>query len=214
MLERSINSRDKLTLTNANFHSMDLNHSLTNSYMTTSCIKAKNNSKKKKRHVNSYMEEFLEKRRMAAEFAQSKRSTSSNNKRVKLPEDEKNNECDIEAIDIKNLKNNLPGETKALIDNSNNLKKYITTSNKINNISRENNNYNKYNNFKRHNIVYTKKTNLSSQNIVKNNTNITNITNISNHSFTENRYNTNHNDNDNENEEQCNIIHRLLYRGN
>ena len=211
MLERSINSSNKLTLTNANFHSMDLNHSLSNSYMTTSYIKCKNNSKKKKRHVNSYMEEFLEKRRMAAEFAQSKRSTSSKNNRVKLPEDDKNNECDIninmkkieETINIKNLKNNLPGKTTELIDNSNNLNKYITSSNKINNITRENNIYNKYNNFKRHNIVYTKKTNLS-QNNVKNNTNITNITNISNRSFTENRYNTNHNDN--ENEEQCNII--------
>ena len=210
MLEKSINSRDKLTLTNANFHSMDLNHSLSNSYLTTSYIKVKNNSKKKKRHVNSYMEEFLEKRRMAAEFAQSKRSTSSKNNRAKLTEDEKNNEYDInmnikkieETINIKNLKNNLPGKTTALIDNTNNLKKYITSSNKINNISRENNNYNKYNNFKRHNIVYTKKTNLS-QNTGKNNTNVTNITNISNHSFTENRYNTNH---ENENEEQCNII--------
>ena len=47
MLDKSIKSRDKLTLTNANFHSMDLNHSLSNSYMTTSYIKHKDNSKKK-----------------------------------------------------------------------------------------------------------------------------------------------------------------------
>ena len=221
MMEKSINSRDKLTLTNANFHSMDLNRSLSNSYMTSSYIRVKNGSKKKKRHANSYMEEFLEKRRMAAEFAQSKRSISSKNNRTKLTEDEKNNkdtEYDIsmnikkmdETININNLKNNLPGKTKELINNTNNLNKYITSSNKTNSISRQENytiGHNKYNNFKRHNIVYTKKTNLS-QNTGKNNTNITSITNLSNHSYTENRYNTHHdNDNDNENEEQCNIIH-------
>ena len=187
MLEKSTNSKDKLTLTNANFHSMDLNHSLSNSYMTSSYINGKNNSKKKKRHVNSYMEEFLEKRRMAAEFAQSKRSTSSKNNKAKLTEDNKDSEYDInlnikkieETINIKNLKNNLPGKTTELIDNTknnNNLSKYINSTNKnndtndtnfinkINNATRQNNyvnSHNKYNNFKRHNIVYTKKTNIS-----------------------------------------------------
>ena len=80
-------------------------------------------------------------------------------------------------ININNLKNNLPGKTKELIDNTNN------------NII-----YNKYNNYKRHNIIYTKKANFSQNNNYKN-------MNLSSHSFTEDRYNINH-----ENEEQCNII--------
>ena len=188
MLDKSIKSRDKLTLTNANFHSLDLNHSITNSVLTSSYIVLKDGTKKKKRHVNSYMEEFLEKRRMAAEFAQSKRSTSTKNYRVKLIKNEENvkdEEFNVninikkmeEIININNLKNNLPGKTKELIDNTNN------------NIIQ-----NKYNNYKRHNIIYTKKINLSQNNNYKN-------TNFSNHSFTEDRYNTNH-----ENDEQCNII--------
>ena len=188
MLDKSIKSRDKLTLTNANFHSLDLNHSINNSVLTSSYIVLKDGTKKKKRHVNSYMEEFLEKRRMAAEFAQSKRSTSTKNYRVKLIKNEENikdAEFNVninikkmeEIININNLKNNLPGKTKELIDNTNN--------NIINN---------KYNNYKRHNIIYTKKTNLSQNNNYRN-------MNLSNHSFTEDRYNTNH-----ENDEQCNII--------
>ena len=191
MLDKSIKSRDKLTLTNANFHSLDLNHSINNSVLTSSYIVLKDGTKKKKRHVNSYMEEFLEKRRMAAEFAQSKRSTSTKNYRVKLIKNEENikdAEFNVninikkmeEIININNLKNNLPGKTKELIDNTNN-----TNNNIINN---------KYNNYKRHNIIYTKKTNLSQNNNYRN-------MNLSNHSFTEDRYNTNH-----ENDEQCNII--------
>ena len=191
MLDKSIKSRDKLTLTNANFHSLDLNHSINNSVLTSSYIVLKDGTKKKKRHVNSYMEEFLEKRRMAAEFAQSKRSTSTKNYRVKLIKNEENlkdQEFNVninikkmeEIININNLKNNLPGKTKELIDNTNN-----TNNNII---------HNKYNNYKRHNIIYTKKTNLSQNNNYRN-------MNLSNHSFTEDRYNTNH-----ENDEQCNII--------
>ena len=126
MLDKSIKSRDKLTLTNANFHSLDLNHSINNSVLTSSYIVLKDGTKKKKRHVNSYMEEFLEKRRMAAEFAQSKRSTSTKNYRVKLIKNEENlkdQEFNVninikkmeEIININNLKNNLPGKTKELI---------------------------------------------------------------------------------------------------
>ena len=214
-------SRGQLTLTNANFHSFDLNHSISNSVLTSSYIVLKDGTKKKKRHVNSYMEEFLEKRRKAAEFAQSKRSISTKNYRVKLIEeskDIKDKEINVninikkmeETININNLKNTLPGKTKELIDNTkninttNNLYKYINihkneneNGNKNDDINRQNNNNNivknKYNNFKRHNIVYTKKTNLS-QNIGRN-------ANISNHSFTENRYCSN-----NDNEDQLNIL--------
>ena len=189
MLDKSIKSRDKLNLTSANFHSLDLNRSITNSVLTYSYIILKDGTKKKKRHVNSYMEEFLEKRKMAAEFAQSKRSTSTKNYRVKLIKNEENmkdEEFNVniniknmeEIININNLKNNLPGKTTELIDNTNN-----------NNIIQ-----NKYNNYKRHNIIYTKKANLSQNNKYKN-------MNLSNHSFTEDRYNTNH-----ENDDQCNII--------
>jgi len=189
MLDKSIKSRDKLNLTSANFHSLDLNRSITNSVLTSSYIILKDGTKKKKRHVNSYMEEFLEKRKMAAEFAQSKRSTSTKNYRVKLIKNEENmkdEEFNVniniknmeEIININNLKNNLPGKTTELIDNTNN-----------NNIIQ-----NKYNNYKRHNIIYTKKANLSQNNKYKN-------MNLSNHSFTEDRYNTNH-----ENDDQCNII--------
>ena len=212
MFEKSIKSRDKLTLTNANYHSLDLNHSLNNSFLTSSYVVLKDGTKKRKRHVNSYMEEFLEKRRMAAEFAQSKRSTSTKNYRVKLIKNEENikdAELNVninikkmeESININNLKNNLPGTTKELINNSNNiiennLSKYLNVhtsdDNKPKNKTPSNIlSHNKYNNFKRHNIVYSKKTNLS-QNNTKN-------INISNHSFTEDRYNTNQ-----ENDEQCN----------
>ena len=194
--------QEKMTLTKSNFHSVDLNHSLSNSYLTSSYIILKDGSKKRKRNINSYMEEFLEKRRMAAEFAQSKRSTSTKNYRVALDKDFNMNNINIkkieESININNLKNNLPGKTKPLIDNrsdNNNIKNLIINNENINNnyyINRQNNYHmihNKYNNFKRHNIVYTKKNNLS-----QNNNN-----NISNHSFTENRYSS-------VNEEQCNII--------
>ena len=142
-------SRGQLTLTNANFHSFDLNHSISNSVLTSSYIVLKDGTKKKKRHVNSYMEEFLEKRRKAAEFAQSKRSISTKNYRVKLIEeskDIKDKEINVninikkmeETININNLKNTLPGKTKELIDNTkninttNNLYKYINIHNNEN----------------------------------------------------------------------------------
>ena len=211
MLDKSTKLRDNIALTNTNYHSFDLNRSLAKSVFTSSYIVLKDGSKKRKRNANSYMEEFLEKRRMAAEFAQAKRSTSTKNYRVKLINNEENTKdvelnVDInlkkieESININNLKNNLPGKTKELIDNTNNnnyLSKYINVHNN-NNVQKITNNnvaQNKYNNFKRHNIIYTKKNNLS-QNNIKN-------TNISNHSFTEDRYNNTNHDN---NEDQCNII--------
>ena len=215
MLHKSTNLRDNLALTNTNFHSLDLNRSTAKSVLTSSYIVSKDGTKKRKRNANSYMEEFLEKRRMAAEFAQSKRSTSTKHHRVKITQDEESKkeaelDDDInikkieERININNLKNNLPGKTKELIDNTNN-----NISNNKSNSNLNDNNYlsryinvisnnpanNKYNNFKRHNIIYTKKNNLS-QNNIKN-------TNISNHSFTEDRYNTNTN---HDNDDQCNII--------
>jgi hypothetical protein len=144
--------------------SLDLNRSMTNSIITSSYIILKDGTKKKKRHMNSYMEEFLEKRRMAAEFAQSKRSTSSKNPKVRVNKN-MNNSNDYkfninikkieEAISINNLKNNLPGKTKALIDNTNlqnnnsNLEKN-ETDNKANMLFQDNSNkYNKYINVSR-----------------------------------------------------------------
>ena len=174
MLDKSTKSRDKLTLTNVNFHSFDLNHSINNSFLTSSYIVLKDGTKKRKRHINSYMEEFLERRRMAAEFAQSKRSTSSKNYRAKFIKNEENMKdtefkVDInikkleESININNLKNNLPGKTRELIDNTNNIRennlgKYINIHNNtdVENVNKKiiNNKivHNKYNNFKRHNI--------------------------------------------------------------
>ena len=141
--------QEKMTLTKSNFHSVDLNHSLSNSYLTSSYIILKDGSKKRKRNINSYMEEFLEKRRMAAEFAQSKRSTSTKNYRVALDKDFNMNNINIkkieESININNLKNNLPGKTKPLIDNrsdNNNIKNLIINNENINNnyyINRQNN---------------------------------------------------------------------------
>ena len=130
MLDKSTKLRDNIALTNTNYHSFDLNRSLAKSVFTSSYIVLKDGSKKRKRNANSYMEEFLEKRRMAAEFAQAKRSTSTKNYRVKLINNEENTKdvelnVDInlkkieESININNLKNNLPGKTKELIDNTN-----------------------------------------------------------------------------------------------
>ena len=126
MKEKLNKSGAKSIIMNNNNCSFELNRSVANSIITSSYIILKDGTKKRKRHVNSYMEEFLEKRRLAAEFAQSKRSTSSKNPRIKIDKNINNNNilnCNInikkieEAISINNLKNNLPGKTTALIDN-------------------------------------------------------------------------------------------------
>ena len=72
-----------IIMTNNNC-SFDLNRSVAHTIISSSYIVLRDGTKKRKRHVNSYMEEFLEKRRLAAEFAQSKRSISSKNPRVRI----------------------------------------------------------------------------------------------------------------------------------
>ena len=160
MKEKLNKSGAKSIIMNNNNCSFELNRSVANSIITSSYIILKDGTKKRKRHVNSYMEEFLEKRRLAAEFAQSKRSTSSKNPRIKIDKNINNNNslnCNInikkieEAISINNLKNNLPGKTTALIDNVNynnndiildnrndkeiDINKYITIPNEEENVS-------------------------------------------------------------------------------
>ena len=160
MKEKLNKSGAKSIIMNNNTCSFELNRSVANSIITSSYIILKDGTKKRKRHVNSYMEEFLEKRRLAAEFAQSKRSTSSKNPRIKIDKNINNNNnlnCNInikkieEAISINNLKNNLPGKTTALIDNVNynnndiildnrndkeiDINKYITIPNEEENVS-------------------------------------------------------------------------------
>ena len=127
MKETSKTGAKSIIMSNNN-RSFDLNRSVANSIITSSYIVLKDGTRKRKRHVNSYMEEFLEKRRMAAEFAQTKRSTSSKNPRIKVDKSLKDNLDENysmnlqrieQAISINNLKNNLPGKTTALIDNTN-----------------------------------------------------------------------------------------------
>ena len=136
--------------------SLDLNRSVCNSIITSSYIVLKDGTKKKKRHVNSYMEEFLEKRRMAAEFAQSKRSTSSKNPKIRRDKNMNNNidnKYNInlkkieEAISINNLKNNLPGKTTALIDNTNYQNNILDRNEIENNNILFTDNPNKYNKY-------------------------------------------------------------------
>ena len=147
MKEKTDKTGAKSIIMSNNNASFDLNRSVANTMITSSYIILKDGTRKKKRHVNSYMEEFLEKRRMAAEFAQTKRSTSSKNPRIKIDKsvkdnlEENYNNINIkrieQAISINNLKNNLPGKTTALIDN---------TEMKSNNILLEKNDKKKENN--------------------------------------------------------------------
>ena len=107
--------------------SLDLNKSISNSIISSNYILLGDGKIKRKRNKNSYMESFYEKRRMAAEFAHSKNkfycSSSSitpiNIHKSSYNENKLQNLENI--ININNLKNNLPGKAKPLIDNSNNI---------------------------------------------------------------------------------------------
>ena len=195
--------------------SLDLNRSMTNSIITSSYIILKDGTKKRKRHMNSYMEEFLEKRRMAAEFAQSKRSTSSKNPKVRVGKNmNSSNDCKYninikkieEAISINNLKNNLPGKTKALIDNTNlqnnnDIMEKNETDNKANMLFQENSNkYSKYINVSNKEEVNkesdTKSLIINNQNInnnfyinEQNNYNISNANTNTDKDYLEKKYN-------------------------
>jgi len=195
--------------------SLDLNRSMTNSIITSSYIILKDGTKKRKRHVNSYMEEFLEKRRMAAEFAQSKRSTSSKNPKVRVNKNmSSSNDYKYninikkieEAISINNLKNNLPGKTTALIDNTNfqnnnAILEKNETDNKGNMLFQDNSNkYSKYINVSNkeevNKVSDTKSLIINNQNInnnfyinEQNNYNISNANSNNDKDYLEKKYN-------------------------
>ena len=185
MKEKTTKSGAKSIVMGNNNCSFDLNRSVANSIITSSYIILKDGTKKRKRHPNSYIEEFLEKRRMAAEFAQTKRSTSSKNPRVKIDKSlkdtiDENYSINIKKIEqvisIQNLKNNLPGKTTAIIDNTNIENEEIILdknidNNKFNMIYPDNiNKYNKYINIqnKEDSIDNTKNLIINNQNINNN----------------------------------------------
>ena len=126
------------------------------SIISSDYIFLKNGKVKRKRGKNSYMETFLEKRRMAAEFAQSKVCYSTISCKAKNNINLQNNRLYLkgiqEIININNLKNNLPGVAKSLIDNTDNIKNkrntysnefFVQNINDINIINTTNTNDNK-----------------------------------------------------------------------
>ena len=126
------------------------------SIISSDYIFLKNGKVKRKRGKNSYMETFLEKRRMAAEFAQSKECYSTISCKAKNNINLQNNRLYLkgiqEIININNLKNNLPGVAKSLIDNTDNIKNkrntysnefFVQNINDINIINTTNTNDNK-----------------------------------------------------------------------
>ena len=141
------------------------------SVISSDYVFLKNGNVKRKRNKNSYFETFLEKRRMAAEFAQSKRCYSTIATKIQHLNKSNNNNNNIkqnnklfyhgmqEIINMNNLKHNLPGKATPIIDNTDNLlkieeEKIIAESennnNNLNNYFSENNiniiNKNKINN--------------------------------------------------------------------
>ena len=94
------------------------------SIISSDYVFLKNGNVKRKRNKNSYFETFLEKRRMAAEFAQSKRCYSTVSTKITYI-NKNNNKLPLnglqDIINMKNLKNNLPGKATSLIDNTNNI---------------------------------------------------------------------------------------------
>ena len=213
MNEKVYKSGPKSIVMTNNNCSFDLNRSMNNSIITSSYIILKDGTKKRKRHVNSYMEEFLEKRRLAAEFAQSKRSSSSKNPRIRINKnidnnlDFNNNNINIkkieEIISINNLKNNLPGKTTALIDNTNIQNNEVileknSQENKIDILNKENKNkYSKYinisnysNNIPNHNNLIINNQNINNNYYISKQNNYNyNIPNNMTSKIIENKYN-------------------------
>ena len=127
------------------------------SVISSDYVFLKNGNVKRKRNKNSYFETFLEKRRMAAEFAQSKRCYSTISTKIQHLNKSNNNNTKPnnklfyqgmqEIINMNNLKHNLPGKAKPLIDNTDNLKKIdeeksikeSENNNNVNNYISENN---------------------------------------------------------------------------
>ena len=120
------------------------------SVISSDYIFLKNGNVKRKRNKNSYFETFLEKRRMAAEFAQSKRCYSTlstkiqNNCKNNINNNSKPKNQILypgmqEIININKLKHNLPGKATSIIDNTENIIKSnnneIIKSDEINKIN-------------------------------------------------------------------------------
>ena len=99
-----------------------------NSIISLDYLFFKNGIFKRKRNKNSYIEAFLEKRRLAAEFAQKRLSYSTISIKPKIINNEKTNVLSLNEVqdlaNINNLKKNLPGKSLSILDNknSNNLK--------------------------------------------------------------------------------------------
>ena len=120
------------------------------SVISSDYIFLKNGNVKRKRNKNSYFETFLEKRRMAAEFAQSKRCYSTlstkiqNNCKNNINNNSKPKNQILypgmqEIININKLKHYLPGKATSIIDNTENIIKSnnneILKSDEINKIN-------------------------------------------------------------------------------
>ena len=107
------------------------------SIISSDYVFLKNGNVKRKRNKNSYYEAFLEKRRMAAEFAQSKRCYSTVSTKITYA-NKNNNKRPIyglqDIINMNNLKHNLPGKATPIIDNTNNIynEDYFFSKNIIN----------------------------------------------------------------------------------
>ena len=125
------------------------------SVISSDYVFLKNGNVKRKRNKNSYFETFLEKRRMAAEFAQSKRCYSTIVTKIQHLNKNNNNSNNIkqnnklfyhgmqEIINMNNLKHNLPGKATPIIDNTDNLLK-IEEEKIIAECENNNNNLNNY----------------------------------------------------------------------
>ena len=125
------------------------------SVISSDYVFLKNGNVKRKRNKNSYFETFLEKRRMAAEFAQSKRCYSTIATKIQHLNKNNNNSNNIkqnnklfyhgmqEIINMNNLKHNLPGKATPIIDNTDNLLK-IEEEKIIAECENNNNNLNNY----------------------------------------------------------------------
>ena len=125
------------------------------SVISSDYVFLKNGNVKRKRNKNSYFETFLEKRRMAAEFAQSKRCYSTISTKIQHLNKNNNNSNNIkqnnklfyhgmqEIINMNNLKHNLPGKATPIIDNTDNLLK-IEEEKIIAESENNNNNLNNY----------------------------------------------------------------------
>ena len=129
------------------------------SVISSDYIFLKNGNVKRKRTKNSYFETFLEKRRMAAEFAQSKRCYSTISTKIQHINKNTQNKNKVnnklsyqglqEIINMNNLRKNLPGKATSIIDNTDKIIRtnYDNEINEEDEENFENMNLNKNDNF-------------------------------------------------------------------